>query len=194
MTKNGPLDMRMSRKNPRTAAEIVNTASPAELARIFRDYGEEPRAMHIAARIATSGSIARCAQPLTSRQPLPRWCRERERAIPPPGSFRPSGSPSTTNSAALTRGLEAIGSPVGAWRAFCGHQLPFSGGPDRQDLLPGTQRGMDRPTRMARAASEPCPNLSPPHAASDGRIRRGNRVQPPRAQREAARRRTHLTS
>jgi len=53
MTKNGPLDMRMSRKNARTAAEIVNTASPGELARIFRDYGEEPRAMHIAARIAT---------------------------------------------------------------------------------------------------------------------------------------------
>ena len=50
--KNGPLDMRMSRKNPHTAADIVNTGSPAELARIFRDYGEEPRAMHIAARIA----------------------------------------------------------------------------------------------------------------------------------------------
>lgn len=52
MMKNGPLDMRMSRKNPHTAADIVNTASPAELARIFREYGEEPRAMHIAARIA----------------------------------------------------------------------------------------------------------------------------------------------
>jgi 16S rRNA (cytosine1402-N4)-methyltransferase len=52
MMRNGPLDMRMSRKNPHTAADIVNTASPAELARIFREYGEEPRAMHIAARIA----------------------------------------------------------------------------------------------------------------------------------------------
>ncbi|MGA7214387.1 MAG: 16S rRNA (cytosine(1402)-N(4))-methyltransferase RsmH [Terrimicrobiaceae bacterium] len=52
MMKNGPLDMRMSRKNPHTAADLVNTASPAELARIFREYGEEPRAMHIAARIA----------------------------------------------------------------------------------------------------------------------------------------------
>jgi 16S rRNA (cytosine1402-N4)-methyltransferase len=51
MTRNGPLDMRMSRKNPQTAADIVNTASAAELARIFRDYGEEPRAMHIATRI-----------------------------------------------------------------------------------------------------------------------------------------------
>ena len=52
MMKDGPLDMRMSRKNPRSAADIVNTAPPAELARIFREYGEEPRAMHIAARIA----------------------------------------------------------------------------------------------------------------------------------------------
>ena len=52
MMKNGPLDMRMSRKNPHTAADIVNTASPTELTRIFREYGEEPRAMHIAARIA----------------------------------------------------------------------------------------------------------------------------------------------
>jgi 16S rRNA (cytosine1402-N4)-methyltransferase len=52
MMKDGPLDMRMSRKNPQTAADILNTASPTELARIFREYGEEPRAMHIAARIA----------------------------------------------------------------------------------------------------------------------------------------------
>lgn len=52
MMRNGPLDMRMSRSNPQTAADIVNTASAAELARIFREYGEEPRAMHIAARIA----------------------------------------------------------------------------------------------------------------------------------------------
>jgi 16S rRNA (cytosine1402-N4)-methyltransferase len=51
MMKDGPLDMRMSRKNPQTAADIVNTATPAELARIFREYGEEARAMHIAARI-----------------------------------------------------------------------------------------------------------------------------------------------
>ena len=52
MLKDGPLDMRMSRKNPQTAADIVNSASSTELARIFREYGEEPRAMHIAARIA----------------------------------------------------------------------------------------------------------------------------------------------
>ncbi len=49
--KDGPLDMRMNRAGAQTAADIVNTASVAELARIFREYGEEPRAMHIAARI-----------------------------------------------------------------------------------------------------------------------------------------------
>jgi 16S rRNA (cytosine1402-N4)-methyltransferase len=52
MMKDGPLDMRMSRQNPQTAADIVNTANPTELARIFREYGEEPRSMHIAARLA----------------------------------------------------------------------------------------------------------------------------------------------
>ncbi len=52
MMKDGPLDMRMNQNNPQTAADLINRASPAELARIFREYGEEPRAMHIAARIA----------------------------------------------------------------------------------------------------------------------------------------------
>lgn len=51
MMKDGPLDMRMSRSNSCTAADLVNGASVAELARIFREYGEEPRAMHVAARI-----------------------------------------------------------------------------------------------------------------------------------------------
>lgn len=51
LMKDGPLDMRMSRTGPTTAADLVNTASVGELARIFREYGEEPRAMHIAARL-----------------------------------------------------------------------------------------------------------------------------------------------
>jgi len=51
MMKDGPLDMRMSSSNPQTAADLINTASAAELARIFREYGEEPRAMHLAVRI-----------------------------------------------------------------------------------------------------------------------------------------------
>ena len=47
----GALDMRMSPDLPRTAADIVNTASEEELTAIFRELGEEPAARRIAARI-----------------------------------------------------------------------------------------------------------------------------------------------
>ena len=41
-TNSGPLDMRMDRRQVRTAEMLVNTASAAELARIISEYGEEP--------------------------------------------------------------------------------------------------------------------------------------------------------
>lgn len=44
----GPLDMRMNRRNPRTAARILNRAPREELERIFREYGEERRARALA--------------------------------------------------------------------------------------------------------------------------------------------------
>jgi 16S rRNA (cytosine1402-N4)-methyltransferase len=47
----GPLDMRMDRRRPVTAAELVNTASGEELARIFRDYGDEREARRFARAI-----------------------------------------------------------------------------------------------------------------------------------------------
>lgn len=48
----GPLDMRMSPETPMSAADLVNTASEEELARIFRDFGDEPSARRVAAHIA----------------------------------------------------------------------------------------------------------------------------------------------
>ena len=48
-----PLDMRMSQQGE-TAADLVNTESREELARILRDYGEEPFAWQIAGRIVAS--------------------------------------------------------------------------------------------------------------------------------------------
>lgn len=45
-----PLDMRMSQQGE-TAADIVNTASREELARILREYGEEPFAWQIAGKL-----------------------------------------------------------------------------------------------------------------------------------------------
>lgn len=49
--QNGPLDMRMNPDAPLSAADIVNTATEGELARIFREYGEENAARRIAHRI-----------------------------------------------------------------------------------------------------------------------------------------------
>lgn len=48
--RDGPLDMRMGGEGP-TAADLVNTAEPAELARIFWLYGEERASRRIAAFI-----------------------------------------------------------------------------------------------------------------------------------------------
>lgn len=44
----GPLDMRMDRRARTTAATLLNTAGEEELRRIFREYGEEPRAGAVA--------------------------------------------------------------------------------------------------------------------------------------------------
>lgn len=48
----GRLDMRMDRRQSLDAYRLVNTATVEELMRIFRDYGEEPQARRIAAKIA----------------------------------------------------------------------------------------------------------------------------------------------
>ena len=57
----GPLDMRMS-KSGLTAAEFLNEADEAEIARILKHYGEEPRARSIARAIAAARPIERTAE------------------------------------------------------------------------------------------------------------------------------------
>ncbi|MEO7564609.1 MAG: 16S rRNA (cytosine(1402)-N(4))-methyltransferase RsmH [Sphingomicrobium sp.] len=57
----GPLDMRMD-KSGLTAAEYLNAAEEAEIARVLRDYGEEPRARAIARAIVAARPIERTAE------------------------------------------------------------------------------------------------------------------------------------
>ena len=57
----GPLDMRMS-KSGLTAAEFLNSADEADIARVLRDYGEEPRARAIARAIVAARPVERTAQ------------------------------------------------------------------------------------------------------------------------------------
>lgn len=52
-----PLDMRMDRSQGQSAAEVVNELTQAELARIFKHYGEELNAGRIAAKIVKERAV-----------------------------------------------------------------------------------------------------------------------------------------
>lgn len=54
----GPLDMRMSQSGD-TAADFVNAADEEAIARVLRDYGEEPRAGRVARAIVAARPFAR---------------------------------------------------------------------------------------------------------------------------------------
>ena len=58
----GPLDMRMDRRQPLTAEKIVNTYSKEEIASILKNYGEEPKANSIAAAIINHRPITSTSQ------------------------------------------------------------------------------------------------------------------------------------
>ncbi len=72
-----PLDMRMDGRGERTAYDVVNTYSEADLRRILFSYGEERFAGRIAARIVsaraahpieTTGSLANSSRRLSRRR------------------------------------------------------------------------------------------------------------------------------
>ena len=60
----GPLDMRMDRREERTAADIVNSYTQQKLADVIMRYGEEPRgrAMRIASAIVANRPLQTTAQ------------------------------------------------------------------------------------------------------------------------------------
>ncbi len=76
-----PLDMRMDRTRPLTAAEVVNTYPAARLARVLSEYGEE----RFARRIADAVVRERAHAPLTSTLRLAEIIRD---SIPAPARRR----------------------------------------------------------------------------------------------------------
>ena len=60
-SKDGPLDMRMSQAG-QSAAEFLNEADEAEIARVLKDYGEEPRARSVARAIVAARPLTRTAE------------------------------------------------------------------------------------------------------------------------------------
>ena len=61
--EDAPLDMRMDRREDRTAADLVNECTEQELFRIIRDYGEDRFAKNIAKHIVK----ARERRPIITR-------------------------------------------------------------------------------------------------------------------------------
>lgn len=70
--KNGPLDMRMDQKQTLTAASFVNNAQADEMAKVFREYGEE----RFSGRIARAIVKARELTPITTTDVLAEIVKE----------------------------------------------------------------------------------------------------------------------
>ena len=60
-SKDGPLDMRMSRSGE-SAADFLNHAEEGEIARVLKEYGEEPRARAVARAIVAARPLTRTAE------------------------------------------------------------------------------------------------------------------------------------
>ncbi|HUC57097.1 MAG TPA: 16S rRNA (cytosine(1402)-N(4))-methyltransferase RsmH [Streptosporangiaceae bacterium] len=92
-SQDAPLDMRMNREGPLTAAEVVNTYPAARLARVLADYGEE----RFARRIAEALVRERQRSPVTSTARLADIVRD---SIPAPAR-RTGGNPAKRTFQAL---------------------------------------------------------------------------------------------
>ncbi|GIG54281.1 16S rRNA (cytosine(1402)-N(4))-methyltransferase RsmH [Demequina activiva] len=91
--QDAPLDMRMNREDPITAADILRDADQRELTRILREYGEE----RFAARIAESIVARRAQAPLTRSDEL----ADVVRACIPAASRQPGSNPAKRTFQAL---------------------------------------------------------------------------------------------
>lgn len=77
--QDGPLDMRMSAGQGASAADVVNTAPEAELARIFREFGEERHAGRIARAIVADRAAKPFERTLELAEMIARVARGSER-------------------------------------------------------------------------------------------------------------------
>src|SRR4029078_4108348 len=101
----GPLDMRMS-KSGETAADFLNSADEAEIARVLRDYGEEPRARAIARAIVAARPVERTAE-LAAIVRRAAGFRQGQQADPATRTFQPIRIHLNAELDELEQGLEA---------------------------------------------------------------------------------------
>ena len=97
----GPLDMRMDPTNLISAADLVNTAAGDQLEKIFRNYGEEPAARKIAARLVRD----RLVRPFRTTLQL---AESVESVVPRHGRTHPATRVFQALRIAVNRELEAL--------------------------------------------------------------------------------------
>lgn len=85
-SRDGPLDMRFSPRTRVSAADLVNAAPEAELARILSEYGEERDARAVARKIAR----VRAQRPIRTTVELADVVRSVVRRAPGPGAIDPA--------------------------------------------------------------------------------------------------------
>ncbi len=81
--RDGPLDMRMDRTQGMTAGKLVNEASADELARLFRELGEEPEARRLARAIENERRLRRLETTRQLAQLIERISPRRGRRLHP---------------------------------------------------------------------------------------------------------------
>ena len=142
-----PLDMRMDQGEGPTAADLVNTMSEAELARLFAANGEGRFASRIARAVVAARPVTTTARPRRRRA----LGATRRRA--PPG--RPPGAPRLSGPAGggerRARGPRRRASDrhrrARPRRSLRGHLVPLGRGPNREGGLPSAPRPVDARVR-----------------------------------------------
>lgn len=109
----GPLDMRMDRRQGATAADLVNHASGEELERLFREYGEEPAARRLARAIVADRALRPFTRTRQLAELVERVAGTGGRSLPPATRvFQALRMAVNEEPAALAAGLRA------AWQAL----------------------------------------------------------------------------
>ena len=106
--QDGPLDMRMDRRQALTAAQLVNEAGAEELMRLFRDLGEEPEARRLARAIESERRFRRFETTRQLAELIERISPRRgKRAHPATRVFQALRMAVNDEIGSLRRGLEA---------------------------------------------------------------------------------------
>ena len=149
-----PLDMRMDPGGPRTAADVVNTYPPKDLARVLRVYGEE----RFASRIAAAIDRERAREPFTAHRPAGRAGPRRRSRPPPaaPAATRPSGPSRRCASRSTTSSASSSG-PCRPRSRRSPSAAASSSSPSTPSRTASSSRPSPRAPPTARRPACPCP-------------------------------------